>query len=178
LNLDTLSIPPHVVFDYWFTTMNSKTIDDPVDPICSEHFADCRFHYQFDEDDDIILDPQWNAPSPPTITHDSDQPQTIQTLPSIDSPSRSQQPSPISPLSSTANNTSSISIPSDPTLPSSPTPTISHYYSIQYNSCLQCCSNTFRFTTVFRPFRLAIQASFSNTSSISTPTSCTNPIWL
>jgi Reverse transcriptase (RNA-dependent DNA polymerase) len=126
LNLDTLSITPqyHVVFDDWFTTVTSTPIDDPVDPIWSELFADCRFHYQFDEDDDIILDPQWNAPSPPTITPDPEQPQTIQTLPSNDSSSRIQQPSPISTTSPSANNVPSISTPSNPILLSSLTPPI------------------------------------------------------
>jgi hypothetical protein len=61
LSLQTLSITPqfHIVFDDWFTTVSSSTIDDPLNPVWLSLFSDGYFQYSFDENDDVELDTSW-----------------------------------------------------------------------------------------------------------------------
>ena len=65
LNLTTGNISPqfHVVFDDWFTTVNSTTDRDEAEPIDGETWtnllADQRIQVAFDEEDPVAVDDEW-----------------------------------------------------------------------------------------------------------------------
>lgn len=70
LNLSTLSITPqfHVVFDDWFTTVNSSSPTDIIDEKFHTLFSDSRYQYSFDEFDDVVLNEEWNTTPPSSDT--------------------------------------------------------------------------------------------------------------
>ena len=53
LNLQTLTITPqfHVMFDDWYTTVDSSTTDQQLDDCLVNLFSSNRYEYQFDNDD-------------------------------------------------------------------------------------------------------------------------------
>jgi hypothetical protein len=62
MNLSTLTITPqfHVVFDDWFTSVNSTRPDEPIsDLVWNDLFENSRYQYFFDDDDDVELDSEW-----------------------------------------------------------------------------------------------------------------------
>lgn len=112
LNLATLSITPqfHVMFDDWFTTVNSTQLDNPLDAVWNSLFTDSRYQYYFDEDDNISLDKDWNdvlQPIDQVAQHIDDtllQLQREKTSPSIQQPIQQIPPIP-SPINQPINST-------------------------------------------------------------------------